>query len=118
VSKTSGRLPEALAAIAVSPASIHAVIVTHMHVDHIAGLVAGSPRNFPNAEIYIDRRDVAHFTDPAKASAAPDLLKRSFATAQELVKVYPRLQQMDGEQQIARGIDSYSIWMVASTAFL
>jgi glyoxylase-like metal-dependent hydrolase (beta-lactamase superfamily II) len=109
VSKTSGRLPKALAAIGVSPASIDAVIVTHMHVDHIAGLVAGGRRNFPNAEIYIDRRDVAHFTDPAKASGAPELLTSSFAMAQELVKLYPRLQRIDGERHIARGISTVDL---------
>jgi glyoxylase-like metal-dependent hydrolase (beta-lactamase superfamily II) len=109
VSKTSGRLPEAFAAIGVSPASIDAVIVTHMHVDHISGLVAAGRRNFPNAEIYVDRRDVAHFTDPAKASAAADLLKSSFAKAQELVKLYPRLQRIDGEQQIVPGISTVDL---------
>ena len=109
VSKTSGRLPKALAAIGISPASIDAVIVTHMHVDHIAGLVAGSRRNYRNAEIFVDRRDAAHFTDAAKAGAAPDLLKSSFAKAQELVKLYPRLQRIDGERQIARGISTVDL---------
>jgi hypothetical protein len=47
-------------------------------VDHIGGLVAGGRRNFPNAEVYADRRDVAHWTDPAKRAAAPDFLKSSF----------------------------------------
>ena len=104
VSKTSGRLPKALGAIGISPASIDAVIVTHMHVDHIAGLVAGGRRNYPNAEIFVDRRDVAHFTDPANSSTAPELLKSSFAKAQELARLYPRLQHIDGERQIVPGI--------------
>lgn len=109
VSKTSGRLPAALAAIGVNPASIDAVIVTHMHVDHIAGLVAGGRPSFPRAEIYIDQRDVAHFTDAAMASNAPDLLKSSFAKAQEVVSLYPRLQRIDGERQIVRGISTVDL---------
>lgn len=109
VSKTSGRLPQALASIGVSPAAIDAVIVTHMHVDHVAGLVAGGRRNFVNADVFVDRRDVAHFTDPAKAAAAPDLLKSSFAKAQEVVKLYPRLQRVDGARQIARGISTVDL---------
>ncbi|MCC2688774.1 MAG: beta-lactamase superfamily domain protein [Rhizobiaceae bacterium] len=109
VSKTSGRLPSALAAIGVRPEMIDAVIVTHMHVDHIAGLVSGGRANFANAEVYVDRREVAHFTDPAKGAAAPDLLKSSFATAQQLVRLYPRLQRIDGERQITRGISTIDL---------
>lgn len=109
VSKTSGRLPSALQAIGIKPAAIDAVIVTHMHVDHIAGLVAGGRRYFANAEVYVDRRDVAHFTDPTKAAAAPDLLRSSFAKSADLVKLYPRLQRIDGERQIARGISTIDL---------
>jgi glyoxylase-like metal-dependent hydrolase (beta-lactamase superfamily II) len=109
VSKTSGKLPSALAAIGVRPEMIDAVVVTHMHVDHAAGLVAGGRANFPNAEVYVDRRDIAHFTDAAKSTAAPDLLKSSFATAAQLVKLYPRLQRIDGERQISRGVSTIDL---------
>jgi glyoxylase-like metal-dependent hydrolase (beta-lactamase superfamily II) len=104
VSKSSGRLLAALAAIGVTPDQIDAVIATHLHVDHIAGLVAGDRAQFPNAEVYADRRDVAFFTDPAKAAAAPDLLRSSFATAEKLVKLYPKLQRIDGERELSHGI--------------
>jgi len=109
VSKTSGRLPSALAAIGVRPEMIDAVIVTHMHIDHIAGLVAGERANFPNAEVYIDRRDVAHFTDPAKAAVAPEFLKSSFAKAEQLVTLYPRLQRIDGERQLSPGVSTVDL---------
>ncbi len=100
----TGRLPSALAAIGVTPESIDAAIVTHMHVDHMRGLVAGGRRVLPNAELYVDRRDVAHWTDPAKRAAAPDFLHSSFDTAADLVRLYPDLQATDGEREIARGI--------------
>jgi glyoxylase-like metal-dependent hydrolase (beta-lactamase superfamily II) len=100
----TGQLPGALASIGVTPDAIDAVIVTHLHVDHVGGLVAGGRRNFPNAEIYADRRDVAHWTDPARRTAAPDFLHGSFDAAAELVRLYPRLQATDGEREIARGV--------------
>jgi len=109
VSKTSGQLPSALAAVGVKPEMIDAVIVTHMHVDHTAGLIAGGRANFPNAEVYVDRRDIIHFTNPAKAAAAPDLLKSSFATAEQLTRLYPKLQQIEGERQITRGISTIDL---------
>lgn len=104
VSPTSGRLPAALKAIGVSPEAIDAVIITHMHVDHISGLVAGGKRAFANAELYVDRRDVAYFTDTSKIATAPEILKSSFAKAGEVARLYPALQRIDGEREITRGI--------------
>jgi glyoxylase-like metal-dependent hydrolase (beta-lactamase superfamily II) len=100
----SGRLPGALEAIGVRADSIGAVIVTHMHQDHMGGLVAGGRRNFPNAEVYVDRRDVAYWTDPARRAAAPDFLRKSFDISAEMVRLYPKLQAIDGERQISRGV--------------
>lgn len=100
----TGRLPAALTAIGVAPESIDAAIITHMHVDHMRGLVAGGRRVFPNAEVYADRRDVTHWTDPAKRAGAPDYLLSSFDTAAEVVRLYPDLQATDGEREIMRGV--------------
>lgn len=100
----SGKLPSALNALGVRLDSIDAVIVTHMHADHIGGLVAGGRRNFPKAELYVDRRDVAHWTDPAKRAAAPEFLKSSFDASAEMVRLYPKLQAIDGERAITRGV--------------
>ncbi|RXF72970.1 MBL fold metallo-hydrolase [Hansschlegelia zhihuaiae] len=100
----TGRLPEALAARGLQPDQIDAVIVTHMHQDHMGGLVAGGRRCFPNAEVYVDRRDVVHWTDPAKQAGAPDYLQTSFRFAADLVRLYPKLQATQGDHQIARGV--------------
>lgn len=100
----TGRLPGALAALGVTPADIDAVVLTHMHFDHISGLVAGGRKVFANAEVYADRRDVIHWTDPAKRAAAPDFLKSSFDASEEVVRLYPRLNRIDGEREIARGV--------------
>jgi glyoxylase-like metal-dependent hydrolase (beta-lactamase superfamily II) len=100
----TGRLPEALAARRLGPDQIDAVIVTHMHQDHMGGLVAGGERRFPNAEVYVDRRDVAHWTDPAKQAGAPDYLQKSFQIASDLVRLYPKLQATEGDHTITQGV--------------
>lgn len=100
----TGQLPKALATLGLKPNDIDAVIVTHMHQDHMGGLVLGGTNNYPGAEVYIDRRDVTHWTDPAKRNGAPDFLQTSFKMAEEVVRLYPRLQAVDGEREITRGV--------------
>lgn len=100
----SGKLPSALKAFGLTPEDIDAVIVTHMHRDHIGGLVAGGRRAFPNAEVYVGRREVAHWTNPAQRSAAPDFLKSSFDASADFVRLYPKLQAIDGERSIVPGV--------------
>ena len=100
----TGQLPQALAALGLKPDKIDAVIVTHMHQDHMGGLVLGGKNNYPEAELYIDRRDITHWTDPANRNGAPDYLQTSFRMAEEVVRLYPRLQAIDGEREIMRGV--------------
>jgi glyoxylase-like metal-dependent hydrolase (beta-lactamase superfamily II) len=100
----TGALPQAFAALGLRRDQIDAVIVTHMHQDHMGGLIVGGQNNYPKADLYIDRRDVVHWTDPAKRAGAPDYLQPSFQMAGEVVRLYPRLQAIDGEREISRGI--------------
>lgn len=100
----TGALPQALATLGVRREQIGAVIVTHMHQDHMGGLIAGGRNNYPDADVYIDRRDVSHWTDPAKRNGAPDYLQTSFRMAADVLRLCPRLQAIDSPREIARGV--------------
>jgi glyoxylase-like metal-dependent hydrolase (beta-lactamase superfamily II) len=105
----TGRLPSALEALGVRADQIGAVIITHAHVDHTGGLVAGGVRRFPNSDVYLHRRDIAYWTDPARRAAAQDFLKPSFDATRDIVRLYPRLQGIDGERQISPGISTVDL---------
>ena len=109
VSKTSGYLPGTLEALGVKQTDIDAVILTHAHVDHIGGMVTGDRNNYPNADVYIHRRDVQTFTDPSIEARAPKITRSSFAATEQLVRLYPRLQQIDGNREISRGISVFDL---------
>jgi glyoxylase-like metal-dependent hydrolase (beta-lactamase superfamily II) len=61
---TMGHLPASLAAIGAPPEAIDAVLLTHLHMDHIGGLTddRGRPA-FPNAELVLHSKEAEFFLD-------------------------------------------------------
>ena len=82
IAPTVGRLMEALQAADVKAGDIDTILLTHMHRDHVYGLVDldGTPR-FPNATIRADRREIDFWLDPAKAAGTPASAAPQFEAA-------------------------------------
>lgn len=71
VGPRAGRLLANMRAAGYLPEQIDAILITHMHPDHIGGLVDGERRVFPNALIHFDRRDLDYWLGPAPAGTPP-----------------------------------------------
>ncbi|MEU8222919.1 MBL fold metallo-hydrolase [Kribbella sp. NPDC048915] len=56
----SGRLPELLTQVGVEPADVDAVVVTHVHLDHVGWASDGARPAFPKAEYVVQRAEVEH----------------------------------------------------------
>jgi glyoxylase-like metal-dependent hydrolase (beta-lactamase superfamily II) len=78
-----------LSASGYSPDQVDAVIITHMHPDHLGGLTKadGKPA-FANAQILVNEDDYKFWTDEVITAKAPDEAKPFFRFAQATMKAY------------------------------
>ena len=71
------KLFDNLAALGVTPEQIDAVLLTHMHGDHIGGLLRDGKPAFPNAKIILSTSERDHWM----AAAAPDTPQKKVLAA-------------------------------------
>lgn len=87
--REGGHLMEILAQAGVNPASIDAVLLTHLHPDHFAALLnpAGG-RAFPRAQVRVAQAEHAYWTDPKLEAAAPEGRKPMFRALRNAIAAY------------------------------
>ncbi|MBR0827731.1 MBL fold metallo-hydrolase [Bradyrhizobium manausense] len=103
----SGHLLSNLRAAGHRPEQIDEIYLTHLHADHIGGLVAEGQRAFPNATIHVSKRDTDFWLSEANMRAAPAEAKRFFQAA--LVSITPymeagKLVVFDGNAELISGV--------------
>ncbi len=102
---TSGHAGAALAAAGVAPDAISRVILTHMHPDHIGGLLASDVAAFPNAALHVSKADHDFWTSEEIAGKAPEGARGFFALARGVAGAYgERLSTFDGEADLGGGV--------------
>ena len=97
---TVGGLLTNLKAAGYTPEQVDDVCITHLHGDHMGGLVTNGKRTFPNATVHVDKADVDFWLSPANADKSP---------AAAMLKPYQdagKLQAAEGGAQIVPGIRS------------
>jgi glyoxylase-like metal-dependent hydrolase (beta-lactamase superfamily II) len=95
---TAGRLASTLAAIGVTPEAVTRIVLTHMHADHIAGLMAGEAAAFPSATLHVANADLAFWTDEAIAASAPESAQMFFTLARTVAAAYgDRVTPFEGD---------------------
>jgi glyoxylase-like metal-dependent hydrolase (beta-lactamase superfamily II) len=79
IGPAAGHLIDDLAAMDVAPADIDTVLCTHLHPDHVGGLVDGAGAAvFPNAELVVHQADHRFWGDDATLAAATTDQDRGF----------------------------------------
>ncbi|MES0879063.1 MBL fold metallo-hydrolase [Roseibium sp. SCP14] len=108
---TMGRLPSALAAAGVTADQIDAVLITHMHPDHLFGAVDGDGNPvFKNAELILPEVDNAFWYDDAAMNGAPEQFKPFFLGARRAAEAYKDKQTLfSGEKEILPGVSAMAL---------
>lgn len=104
---TAGKVMANIKAAGVDPADIEAVLLTHMHPDHSAGLTdtATGRRNFPNAELVVHENEPRHWYDDANMSGATERARRLyFQCAREQTAPYRDRMRLFREGEVFPGV--------------
>jgi glyoxylase-like metal-dependent hydrolase (beta-lactamase superfamily II) len=83
------------------------IFITHMHADHVGGLMADGALAFPNAVLRIDQSDTDYWLSADKMNAAPEGMKGFFRGAMASVNPYVaagKLKPFSGGTELVPGI--------------
>jgi glyoxylase-like metal-dependent hydrolase (beta-lactamase superfamily II) len=107
---TVGKLVTNLKASGYRPDEVDEVYITHMHPDHIGGLLMQDGKvAFPNAVVRAAQQEADYWLSRAKMAAAPADAKDGFANAQKALAPYVaagRFKPFDGDVELVPGIRS------------
>jgi glyoxylase-like metal-dependent hydrolase (beta-lactamase superfamily II) len=108
-----GKLTSALSAAGYRPEQVDEVCMTHLHGDHIGGLVADGARVFPNAVLRMDKRDADYWLSAANMHGAPQSFQKSFMDAMSMVNPYKaadKLRVFEGSKELVPGVRAQSAY--------
>ncbi|MFF2479892.1 MBL fold metallo-hydrolase [Paenibacillus sp. NPDC058071] len=85
----AGRLLDHLAAAGYSPSDVDSVLLTHMHPDHINGLIlADGTKAFPNAEVIVHEKEYEFWMNGSAEEHLPDDWKMIVNMVQTAMEPY------------------------------
>ncbi|MBP2629315.1 MAG: fold metallo-hydrolase [Firmicutes bacterium] len=112
-SPTMGNVIDNLRVVGYQPEQIDEIYLTHMHGDHIGGLVSGTERVFVNATVYANKREADYWLDDGNRNAASDAAKRTFQAAKETITPYiiaNKFKTFEGNIQLTPGIKTEALF--------
>jgi glyoxylase-like metal-dependent hydrolase (beta-lactamase superfamily II) len=97
---TLGNLLANLKAAGYQPEQVDEIYITHMHADHVGGLMEGDKMAFPNATVRADKRDADFWLSEENMAKAPEDSKGFFKGAMASLNPYVkagRFSPFDGD---------------------
>lgn len=81
-------LPDNLASLDLDCDDIDAVLLTHMHPDHVGGLLRDGRAAFARADVYVSAPELAWWTDEAVRLSQPEDKREGFRLARAIADAY------------------------------
>jgi glyoxylase-like metal-dependent hydrolase (beta-lactamase superfamily II) len=108
---TAGNLLANLKASGYQPEQVDEVYITHMHPDHVGGLLADGKPAFPNAIVRADQHDADFWLSQATMEKAPKEVQGFFQGAMASLNPYVaagKFKPFDGEAELVPGVRSFA----------
>lgn len=102
-----GHLLANLRASGYAAEQVEEIYVTHMHTDHIGGLMRDGQPAFPQATVRADVHEAARYLSKAEMDAAPADEREDFESAMAIFKPYiasGKFKPFDGATQLIPGV--------------
>ena len=107
-----------LAAASVTPAEIDAIFITHMHSDHVWGMLSDSGVVFKNATIYIPKVEYDYWmSDDEMIAAGEEQAAKGFATARTVIEAYKNQITTISTKEIGEGGEEIIPGIAAISAY-
>lgn len=82
------KLFDNLQGLGVTPEQVDVVLLTHMHMDHIGGLLRDGKPAFPKAKVYVAEQERAYWWNAPLSGSMPQAQQERFKQAKDTLKAY------------------------------
>jgi glyoxylase-like metal-dependent hydrolase (beta-lactamase superfamily II) len=107
-----GKLLANLRAAGYEPAQVDEILLTHLHKDHVGGVISNGAMAFPNATVRVSQVEADYWLNPANKSKAPAFLSTFFDAAIASVAPYVAAGQFkpfNGNVELDSGIRAIAL---------